>query len=216
MKSTRSRAALVTAAAFTGLVAMPATAHAGKPFDRERYEFADVFDADICGIPAELSVVGSGVFITHPVKGSGGTAFFGHDNFEVTETWTTYDDDGDVVGSVSIERNANLLEQRATKVPGVVEYEADIDDDGDLETVRSSDVWTFQFMDAGTFQVYGADGRLLLKATGVFKGQEDFDTFGDSVPGGRPVPGTFEVLRDQTGRSFTEEQFCDAVLPELT
>ena len=65
--------------------------------------------------------------------------------------------------------------------------------------------------------MYDSDGNLLLRDTGVFKASEQFDTFGDSQPGGEPVDdgATFEVIADH-GQAFTDDEFRAAVLPELT
>ena len=202
-------AVAVIAAATVGALAVPGTASALKPVEREHYPIAyGPAQEEICGVTATLTATGSGVFSARPVKGSDGTAFFGHDNFYVVETWTT------AAGEVVIERNASIVEQRATKVPGTVTYDPD-GPAGPLAPVTTDDVWLFAFKDSGTFEVF-VDGERVLRATGVFKGQEQFDTLGDDVPGGSPVPGTFEVLKDQTGQSFTEEEFCEVVVAELT
>ena len=197
----RSCAALL----LTGLAvaASPQGAQA-KPVERERYEFSlPAFTDEICGIDARLAVEGSGLFKVREVKGSDGQAFFGFDNFEYIETWTTD------AGSVVIHHNGTFKEKRATRVEGPVTYT--------FEGVQytSDDVWTFQFQESGIFRVYDMDGNVLLKDTGVFRAQEQFDTLGDSQPGGRPIDGTFEVLKDGNGQSFDEEQFCSVVLAEL-
>jgi len=188
--SRAARALAVLASA--GLVlATPVAAHAGKPFaPSERYSFTDSFDEpDFCGIEVHIEVERIGVSHVHPVKGSDGQAFLGFDNYEFREVISTE------AGSISTHANAVFHEQKATHISG--------------------DIWEFQFLDAGTFRVYDSDGNLLLRATGVFKAVEQFDTFGDSQPGGEPVPDTFEVIAVH-GQSFSEEEFCAAVLPELT
>ena len=58
-------------------------------------------------------------------------------------------------------------------------------------------------------------GNLLLRATGVFKASEQFDTSVTRSPAAVPEPYTFEVLADN-GQTFTDDEFCAAVLPELT
>ena len=93
-------------------------------------------------------------------------------------------------GWIRTERNAAFHEQKATHVSG--------------------NIWEFQFIDAGTFRVYDSDGNLLLRANGVFKASEQWDTLGDSQPGAVPVPDTFEVIANN-GPSFTDEEFCAAV-----
>jgi hypothetical protein len=190
MMSRAARAVALLASA--GLIlATPVAAHAGKPFaPSEPYSFTDSFDEpDFCGIAVHFEVEGSGVSHVLPVKGSDGQAFLAFDNYEFTEVITTQD------GSIRTNGNGSFHEQKATHISG--------------------DIWEFQFVDAGTFRVYDSDGNLLLRSTGVFKASEQFDTFGDSQPGGEPVPDTFEVVA-QHGQSFTDEEFCAAVLPELT
>ena len=190
---TRAARALALLAAAGLVLVTPATAHAGKPyFPSERYEGTDSFDEeDFCGIEVHFEVEFSGVAHVLPVKGSEGQAFLGFDNFEVTEIISTED------GWIRTERNGAFHEQRATHISG--------------------DIWEFQFIDAGTFRVYDSDGNLLLRANGVFKASEQWDTLGDSQPGAEPVDdgATFEVVADN-GPTFTDEEFCAAVLPELT
>ena len=188
---TRTARALALLAA-TGLVlATPVAAHAGKPFEKAtHYAGTDSFtEPNFCGIEVQIDVEFSGVFQVHPVKSSDGQAFFGHDNYEFREVISTED------GSISTHGNGSFHEQKATHIAG--------------------DVWEFQWLDAGTFRVYDADGNLLLRSNGVFKASEQFDLLGDSQPGGVPVPGTFEVLAAH-GPGFDDEEFCAAVLPELT
>ena len=181
--------ALIASAAL--VLATPVAAHAGKPtFPSERYAGTDSFnESDFCGIPVHFEVAFSGVSHVLPVKGSAGQAFFGFDNYEFTEIISTED------GWIRTHGNGSFHEQKATHIAG--------------------NIWEFQSIDAGTFRVYDSDGNLLLRANGVFKASEQFDTLGDSQPGGVPVPGTFEVLADH-GPSFTDDEFCAAVLPELT
>ena len=188
---TRTARALALVAGAALVLATPAAAHAGKPyFPSERYAGTDSFDEeDFCGIEVHFEVEFSGVSHVLPVKGSDGQAFLGFDNFEVTEIISTED------GWIRTERNAAFHEQKATHVSG--------------------NIWEFQFIDAGTFRVYDSDGTLLLRANGVFKASEQWDTLGDSQPGAVPVPDTFEVIASN-GPSFTDEEFCAAVLPELT
>ena len=190
----RRPASALALLASAGLVlATPVAAHAGKPtVPTEHYSFTDSFDEpDFCGIAVHFEVEGGGVSKVLPVKGSDGQAFFGFDNYEFTEVISTK------AGSISTHGNGSFHEQKATHISG--------------------DIWEFQFIDAGTFRVYDSDGNLLLRSTGVFKASEQFDTFGDSQPGAEPVDdgATFQVLASH-GLSFTDEDFCAAVLPELT
>jgi hypothetical protein len=207
VKRTSSRLAVIGIIALVALLAVPSGAGAAPPVYHDNERFGpDVHPGeDICGIAATLTISGHFNSKARPVKGAEGQAFFASNTFQVTEVWSTS------AGSLSIVHKGSFREKKATKVPGAVTYE---NQEGDL--VTSDHVWLFQFQDAGNFRVFGEDGRLLLKANGVFRAQEQFDTLGDLEPGGEPVPGTFEVLREQTGRSFSDDQFCSAVLAQLT
>ena len=187
----RSARALALLAAAGPVLATPAVAHAGKPFEKsEPYSFSFSENEKLCGITVHYEVEGSGVSKVLPVKGSDGQAFLGFDNYEFTEVISTAD------GSITTHGNGSFHEQKATHISG--------------------DIWEFQFIDAGTFRVYDSDGNLLLRSTGVFKASERFDTRGDSQPGADPLePSTFQVLHE-AGQHFDEEEFCAAVLPELT
>lgn len=188
---TRTARALALVASAALVLATPVAAHAGKPyFPSEPYTFSDSFDEpDFCGVAVHFEVERSGVSKVLPVNGAGGQAFFGFDNYEFTEIISTKD------GSIRTEGNGSFHEQKATHISG--------------------DIWEFQFIDAGTFRVYDSDGNVLLRSSGVFKASEQFDTLGDFQPGGEPVPDTFMVLAAR-GPSFSDEEFCAAVLPELT
>jgi hypothetical protein len=172
------------------VVATPVAAQAGKPVDRFHYSDTDSFnEPNFCGIAVHVEVEFSGVSHILPVHGSDGQAYFAFDNYEFREVISTAD------GSISTHGNGVFHEQHATHIDG--------------------NVWEFAFIDAGTFRVYDSDGNLLLRATGVFKASEQFDTLGDSQPGGVPVPNTFEVILDK-GQKVDDDAFCAAVLPELT
>jgi hypothetical protein len=191
VQMTRTARVFAVLASAALVVATPVAAHAGKPVENAaHYSGTDSFDEpDFCGIPVHFEVEFSGVAKILPVKGSDGQAFFGFDNYEFTEIISTED------GWIRTHGNGAFHEQKATHIAG--------------------NIWEFQFIDAGTFRVYDSEGNLLLRANGVFKASEQFDTLGDSQPGGEPVPDTFEVLADN-GPSFTDDEFCAAVLPELT
>lgn len=191
---TRAARLLALLAAAGLVLATPVAAHAGKPYEKTgHYAGTDSFDeedfCDVEGLVVHFEVEFSGSAHILPVKGSDDQAYFGFDNYEFREVISTED------GSISTHGNGIFHEQKATHIGG--------------------NIWEFQFMDAGTFRVYDSDGNLLLRATGVFKASEQFDVLGDSQPGGFPVPDTFEPIASH-GLSFTDEEFCAAVLPELT
>jgi hypothetical protein len=188
-RSARALALLGTAAL---VLATPVAAHAGKPVEKSApYSGTNSFDdPDFCGIAVHFEVEFSGVSKVLPVKDSDGQAFLGFDNYEVSEIISTKH------GWIRTAGNGAFHEQKATHVTG--------------------DIWEFQFIDAGTFRVYDSAGDLLLRANGVFKASEQFDTLGDSQPGAVPVePSTFRVIADN-GQTISDSEFCDAVLRELT
>ena len=189
---TRTARALALLAAAAVVLVTPVAAQAGQPFEKSQYyEGTDSYnEPDFCGIAVHVEVSFSGVAKTLPVKGSDGQAFFGFDNYEFSEVISTK------VGWVRTSGNGSFHEQKATHISG--------------------NIWEFSFIDAGTFRVYDSDGNLLIRATGVFKASEQFDTLGDSQPGAVPVvPSTFTPILDR-GQKFSDEDFCAAVLPELT
>ena len=185
----RTSSALAALGAVALTLMAPSAAMAGQPFDKGHVEFTDSFDDTLCGIAVHFEVSSSAKFVNHPVKGSDGQAFLNHNNYEFTEVISTD------AGFVTTHGNGNFLEQKATHIAG--------------------DVWEFESLDAGTFRVYDASGDLLARANGVVKAREQFDTLGDSQPGGEPVPGTFELLVEH-GQTLSDDEFCAAVLPELT
>jgi hypothetical protein len=188
MHRTARTLALLATASLVLAVALPAHA-GGKPVSREKYSDAFTFtETDLCGIEAQFDVTVSGTFKVMPVQGSD-EAFLGYDSYRFTEIISTD------AGWIRTEARGHFHEQTATQVDG--------------------DFWEFTFVDAGQFSVYDASGERLLRANGVFKATEQFDTLGDGQPGGVPVEGTFEVLHE-AGRTITDEQFCAAVLEELT
>jgi hypothetical protein len=189
---TRTARALALLAAAAVVLVTPVAAQAGQPFEKSHYyEGTDSYDEpDLCGIAVHVDVTFSGTAKTLPVKGSDGQAFFGFDNYEFSEIISTED------GWVQTFGNGSFHEQKATHISG--------------------DIWEFQFIDAGTFRLYDSDGNLLVRATGVFKASEQFDTLGDSQPGAVPLePSTFMPILDK-GLKFSDDDFCAAVLPELT
>jgi hypothetical protein len=191
------------------LVTVPASGASAAPPERFSSEPVTIERAEFCGIVATLTTSFRAVdFAPRPVKGSDGQAFYGHNRYAFTDVFSTDR------GSFTIVGKGNSRESRATKVPGEVTYTY-VDDAGVTRTVTSADVWTFTSRDSGIYRYYGSDGQLLLKGTGVYETRYQFDTLGDSQPGGRFVPGTFELVRNKTGNSFDEGEECAAAAGEL-
>lgn len=199
MRTGTARHALPLLAAAGGavlvLVATPLPAEAKAPVVRDGDSFAGSFaEPDFCGMPAQISFSGTYRDVVRPVPGST-EAFYLHNSYTVNETIVV----GDTTFTTS--RRGRFIEQHATLVRG--------------------SVYRFDFQEAGTFVLRSADGTVLLRETGVFKGSVNFDTAvlpdgSPSVgePGGSEVPGTF-LERGRHGRTFTEEEFCAAIEAEL-
>ena len=180
VQMTRTARVFAVLASAALVVATPVAAHAGKPVEKAaHYSGTDSFDEpDFCGIPVHFEVEFSGVAKILPVKGSDGQAFFGFDNYEVTEIISTDD------GWIRTHGNGAFHEQKATHIAG--------------------DIWEFQFIDAGTFRVYDSEGNLLATApTGSSRRLSSGTTLGDSQPGAVPVPDTFGCSRTTVRRSRT-------------
>ena len=73
-------------------VAAQAPASAARPYEPVEH-YADtepvLFQIQECGLGIAVSGLGRGVFFAMPVKGSDGQAFYGHNTYTFTETWTT-------------------------------------------------------------------------------------------------------------------------------
>lgn len=207
MRRVLARVLAVVAVGLLPVLAVQAPAGAAKPYEPvDRWSDTEpvVFQIQECGLDIMVSGVGHGVFFAMPVKGSDGQAFYGHDTYTFTETWTTEN------GTMTLVAHGAFLEKSAVKVPGPVTYESLVFDpdtgepvlDPDTgepvtEMVTSDHVWQFDFRDSGSYTWYDEDGKAVLRFTGPFSGREQFDLFGDSMPGGYPIPGTFELLREK-------------------
>jgi hypothetical protein len=167
----------------------PAVAQAAPPYERMHYSGSDSFPDTICGLDVTLDLEFSGVLVVRTVKGSDGQAFLAHNNYETVETITN-----PVTGNqIIMTANGVFHEQRAKHVSG--------------------NVWSFDFLDAGTFTVTDVDGNRLLRDRGVVKIRQLFDTLGDSQPGGELIS---EELLAIHGPHAEESTFCNVVLEQLT
>jgi hypothetical protein len=164
-------------------------AQALQPYDHFHYDDSDSFTAENCGIEVSVQSRSTGVFTLWPVKGSDGQAYRGLDNYEFTEQVTNPATGQELVIQANGVRNINHVRH----VEG--------------------DIWEFDFVDAGTFTMYGADGTVLLRDRGVVKTRALIDTLGDGQPGG-------EFISDEplliAGPHSTEDAFCTAFLGALT
>jgi hypothetical protein len=167
----------------------PAVAQAAPPYEHMHYSGTDSFTDTLCGLAVTGTVVFSGVTTVRTVKDSDGQAFLAHNNYETVET-ITYAPTGN---QIVFTANGVFVEQRASHVSGTV--------------------WTFDFLDAGTFTITDPDGNRLLRDSGVVKIRQLFDTLGDSQPGGVLIT---EELLALHGPHADESTFCDVVVDQLT
>lgn len=214
MERVLAKVAAVAACALLPVGLLPAAAAAAPPYEPVEHYSSDygpevVVDEE-CGITFTVEGSERGTFFARPVKGSGGQAYYGHSNYTFTETLTT------ATGQLTLVGRGAFRESDATKVAGPVTYTyTPLDEQGNElppREVTSNDVWSFVGKDSGVYTFYGSDGKAVLRFSGQFSTREQFDLLGDSQPGGRPVPDTFEVLREK--QSWPRDGDVCAVLQE--
>jgi hypothetical protein len=172
------------------ILALTATAaQAVQPYDHFHYDDSDSFTTENCGIEVSVQIRSTGVFTLWPVKDSDGQAYRGLNNYEDTEHVT----------------NPATGQQLVIHANGVQ----------NINSVRhvEGDIWEFDFVDAGTYTMYDADGTVLLRDRGLVKTRALIDTLGDGQPGG-------EFISDEplliAGPHSTDDAFCTAFLGALT
>jgi hypothetical protein len=181
------------AAGVLGLGLFFAAPAEAKPVEKGHYSGSDAFDEEICGLEVHLEVTFRGSFHTLPVKGTGGQAFFAHDNYEFREVITVVG--GDPATFVTTHGNGVFHEQHATPRPDEGPY-----------------VYEFEAIDAGTFTLRDSSGKVLVRDRGVVQLTAVFDTLGDSQPGGVLISEDV-VFR---GPHSDDETFCAAFVGALT
>ena len=147
-------------AAALALVVIVPSAFAQIAF-RERIHDEYTFSHDECGWTVDVTGEFNGDFFVRVGKGDFAGAFYGHNNFDWTETHVRATDGA----TITISANALFQETKATHVEGTI--------------------YTFTSVSAGQLLVVrDADGRLLLKDRGRITETILFDTLGDDTPGG--------------------------------
>jgi hypothetical protein len=140
------------------LVAGPASA---TIIQRERYSNDYAFSFNDCGFWIDVTGHNEGLLQIRAGKGDDESAFFAHDNFEFSETWTRRDT-GDFF---TLGGNGLFQETQATHVSGTI--------------------FEFSSINAGQpFVVRDSDGNIAIRDRGVIREVILFDTLGDDVPGG--------------------------------
>jgi hypothetical protein len=162
--------------------------------DKQHYEFFDSFPDDVvCGVAVRHDIAGSGVALVRVGKGGVASAFFGIDNYRVTETLTN-EANGNFV---QIERDGVVNFTKATHVSG--------------------SIFKFTVINAGQpFTIRDMSGRVVARDRGVIREIFLFDTLGDDTPGGLYLE-ELGLLVSGPHPLFTsdEDAFCAIVRPLL-
>ena len=175
----------LTAAAVA--VGIPTPAHATIDVN-DRYEFSFTETFDDCGlVDLVQSVEGHGVFTARQLKSSGGEAWFGHDNYDVTETFTNPANGR----TFSITYNGNSRELRARQVSG--------------------SIWEFDWRDSGTTTLRDADGTALVRDRGSISATATYDLLGDGQLGAVLLWETDPVVNGVV----TELEWCEEIVEPL-
>lgn len=169
------------------VVAAPAPAEIDVR-DHGTFTYDDTFSD--CGVD-DIAVHGTirSVFLARAVKDSDGEAWFGHNNYDVDETYTNRANGR----SFSLQANGNWREISAEHLDG--------------------DQWRFAWKDSGaTFVLRDATGTVLVRDRGTISGSTVWDLRGDGELGGDFV--SEELVR--LSGVFTEVRWCeDVVVPLL-
>lgn len=174
----------------TAGMAVGVAAPSGATIDvRNHYSFTDSSDFSECGIDdIHLDTVGHGLFTARQVHDSDGQAWFGHDNYDVTDTFTNPANDR----SFSITYNGNFREIRARHIEG--------------------NIWEFDWRDSGsTWVLRDGDGNVLVRDRGSISATGTYDLLGDGKPGGIVLHETDPVINGVV----TEVQWCEEVVEPL-
>jgi len=187
----RGRSALlISGLAIAGALGASASATA-QPLDQGRFHdvFSDTFDCD--GTPAQVDV---DVWVNFSVVKRGpGLAYFG-ESVRGTEVYTNLDTDGTY-----------------TQIFAVHNRDLQVTDNGD-------GTLTILAQGTGSSRWYDTDGNFVLADPGQFRFQFLVDHMGtpDNPFDDVEIDGSFQVIRDSTGRNDTQgRDFC-ADLVEFT
>ena len=151
--------AVVVAAALFMLGAVPASAalfQKTTPYS-EPYSF----DPTDCGFPIHVDGIQQGKFHIRQGTGKDATAFFNHDQYSFSETWTNTDTNA----FFTVSGNGLFNEVKAVRVSG--------------------SIFMFRSVNSGQpFMVQDSSGNVVLRDRGTIQETILFDTLGDGVPGG--------------------------------
>lgn len=181
------RRAIVGAALACLVAASPGPAQAQRPYIHDHFDGSFSESGEECGIPVEYETTFSAHILIRPVRGSGGQAFLGLENFRSTTVVTNPANDRWFL----IRRTGTSHEVKATHIDG--------------------DVWAFHLQETGVvFKVVDSDGKVVFKDRGRLTRTGYFDTLGDGQPGGTLL---FEEFTGMHGKfpGFDEDAVCEAL-----
>jgi hypothetical protein len=192
MRKARASAAVAGVVVLT-LAGPPGTAQADRPIDREHYAGQDSGDFELCGLPVHSEATFHGKLSIRPAPGSD-EAFLGHNNYWFTNVYTLDDDDPNTDEFVRVEGHLNFREQKAT-----------------LLDPSEPNIYQFTAAEATQYRVYGSDGTLLRRQSGVTKYTVVFDTLGDGKSGG------ILLSEDVVWHGYMDDvDFCTVLVAELS
>jgi hypothetical protein len=160
------RPLLVVAIAVATFVA--AAPVAAVQYQREtHYDDTDAFSYGDCGF--DVSVEGHywGTFAMREGTGPDAGAFFGRNRYAFAETHTRVSSGV----SITVSGHGQFVEVKGTRIDG--------------------SVFEFSAVNAGTFTIADASGKVVARDAGNVRESILFDTLGDDVPGGGFIAQTF-------------------------
>jgi hypothetical protein len=159
-------------------------------FERGEFSFQESAEEDLCGIAVRVDTVGTVKFRSRTGKHDLDQAFFGHSNFEYTDTFTNL-----ATGAFfTISGHEAFRDITATRVSGNV-FEFTLKQSGAPATVRDM------------------DGNVVIRDRGTVTFTQLFDTLGDSQPGGEVLEETVDRLSGPHPLAdMSDEEFCEMAL----
>ena len=181
-------------AAAVGTLAMVAVMVGAVPaqatiFERGEFSFEDSHEEDLCGIELRVDNAFSTKFRVRTGKGDLDQAFFGMDRYEFTDTFT------------------NLATGAFFTITG----------EGVFKDVKATplgeNIFAFKVLEAGKPAVVrDMNGNVVLRDRGAIWRTFEFDTLGDSQPGGEVLEETIDrVSGPHPLLDMEEAAFCEMV-----
>jgi hypothetical protein len=184
------RRCAATAGALTvGLAAGWAAPAQATIYDHEKLSFSESAEEELCGLAVRRDSTAKGTIRVRTGKGRFDQAFFGSASIRFTDTFT------------------NLETQASFSISGTGVFGKDI-----KATPLGGDVFEFKVQDSGTIVVRDGDGRVVLRDAGSWVTLIEFDTLGDSAPGGEIIDEVLgRVSGPHPGLEMDDDAFCAMV-----